>query len=121
MENKGKLGLDKNIIEKARGYARLVALDTQKYIDAHTTVATERAVLRLLGVDGVDELGVPLSNVFVDELRKKELLSDGAAYYMGRAVAAYGISPAEFAVRLSMKEADITGLPELPPEKALRL
>lgn len=118
MENKGKLGLDKNIIEKARGYARLVALDTQKYIDAHTTVATERAVLRLLGVDGVDELGVPLSNVFVDELRKKELLSDGAAYYMGRAVAAYGISPAEFAVRLSMKEADITGLPELPPEKA---
>jgi len=36
------------------------------YIGAHTTVAIERATLRLIGVDGIDEEGVPLPNRVVD-------------------------------------------------------
>ena len=43
----------------------------------HTTVAIERTVARLFGVDGVDDLGVPLPNVLVDALGSR--LGEGLA------------------------------------------
>ena len=79
----GKLGLDKSVINEARGYARNIAESTQLFIDRHTTASTERAVLRLMGIDGVDALDVPLMNVVVDKLSENGMLSDGAAYFMG--------------------------------------
>ena len=42
----------------------------QKFIEKHTTVTTERTVLRLLGVDGVDDLDAPLPNVLVDAISR---------------------------------------------------
>lgn len=86
----GKLGLDQKVIDEARGYARGIAESTQLYIDRHTTTSTERAVLRLMGVDGVDALEVPLVNVVVDKLTENGMLADGASYFMGCAMAQTG-------------------------------
>lgn len=116
----GKLGLNKDIINEARSYAHLVALDTQKFIDGHTTVSTERAVLRLLGVDGVNDLGSPMSNVVVDKLMEKGLIADGAAYYIGRAIAATGLSPSEIAQKIDSDDLDFSKLPEISTEKAFK-
>ena len=58
-----KLNLNFELVEKARAHASRVADDTQLFIDRHTTVAVERTVCRLLGIDGVNDFEVPLPNV----------------------------------------------------------
>src|SRR5207248_4304440 len=61
--------------DEARALARHIVAPVIDYIGEHTTVAIERTTLRLLGVDNVDEAGVPLPNCVVDSARS--LLSGG--------------------------------------------
>ncbi|MFL5626494.1 MAG: lysine 5,6-aminomutase subunit alpha [Ktedonobacteraceae bacterium] len=61
------LKLDQALVDEARVLARRIVEPVIGYIDAHTTVAVERTTLRLIGVDGVDEEGVPLPNRVVDK------------------------------------------------------
>ena len=68
INRKSKLNLDFSIVEKAREAASVIALDTQKFIDQHTTTTIERTVCRLFGIDGVDKFDVPLPNILVDNL-----------------------------------------------------
>ena len=63
-----KLGLNFDLVNQARASAAYVADDTQRFIDQHTTVTVERAVCRLLGIDGVNDMDVPLPNVVVDHM-----------------------------------------------------
>ncbi len=88
-----KLHLDFSKVERARASARRIALDTQAFIDLHTTVTVERAVCRLLGIDGVNESEVPLPNVVVDHMMERDILSLGAAYCIGNAMISTGLSP----------------------------
>lgn len=96
-----KLNLDASIIDKARASAKHIALDIQDFIDQHTTVAVERTVLRLLGIDGVDEFGTPLPNVVVDHLKEEGLLKEGAAFAVGNAMIQTGKKPQEIAEAVS--------------------
>ena len=103
-----KLNLDQNKVDRARTAARQVALDTQAFIDRHTTVTVERAVCRLLLIDGVNEVGVPLPNVVVDHLLEKGLLSYGAAYVLGNAMAETGLTPQQIAEAVDRGELDLS-------------
>ena len=85
-----------------------MALDTQAFIDRHTTVTVERAVCRLLLIDGVNEVGVPLPNVVVDHLLDKGLLPYGAAYALGDAMAETGLTPQEIAEAVDKGELDLS-------------
>ena len=69
------LKLDRSLVDEARALARHIVAPVIDYIAEHTTVAIERTTLRLLGVDNVDEAGVPLPNCVVDSTRS--LLSGG--------------------------------------------
>ncbi|MCL1995688.1 MAG: lysine 5,6-aminomutase subunit alpha [Defluviitaleaceae bacterium] len=102
-----KLDLDKNKIARARQYAKSVAEDTQEFIDLHTTVAVERTVCRLLGIDGVDDFGVPLANVVVDNLVSANLLATGAAYMLGNAMVSLSITPQEIAQKIAKEEINL--------------
>ena len=106
-----KLGLNQELIAKARASAHNVAADVQAFIDEHTTVTVERAVCRLLGIDGVNEVEVPLPNVVVDHLKEKGVLSGGVAFYVGNAMIALGVGPQEIAEKVSSGEVDLTKLP----------
>lgn len=106
-----KLGLNQELIDKARNSAHKVALDVQAFIDEHTTVAVERTICRLLGIDGVNEVEVPLPNVVVDHLAVKGALSGGAAFYIGNAIANLGLSPQEIAEKVDAEELDLVKLP----------
>ena len=108
---KSKLGLDRALVDRARTSAAKVAEDTQRFIDRHTTVAVERTVCRLLGIDGVNEVGVPLPNVVVDHLCDKDVLGDGSAYRIGAAMAELGLSPQEIAEGIDRGEIDLAALP----------
>ena len=61
-----QLKLDQSLVNEARALARLIVEPVIDYISKHTTVAIERTTLRLIGVDGVDEEGVPLPNRVVE-------------------------------------------------------
>lgn len=105
-----KLNLNFDVVEKARQHARNIALDTQDFIDKHTTVAVERTVCRLLGIDGVDEVGVPLPNVVIDNISKGNGLSLGASYFIGNAMVKLNLTPQEIAEKVSKGELDLTSL-----------
>ena len=105
-----KLNLNTELVDKARASARRIAEDTQDFIDLHTTVTVERTVCRLLGIDGVNELEVPLPNVVVDHLVDKGLLAGGAAYYIGNAVAETGMDPQQIAEAIDAGSLDLSAV-----------
>ena len=105
-----KLNLNRNLVDKARESARRIAEDTQNFIDLHTTVTVERAVCRLLGIDGINALEVPLPNVVVDHLFDKGLLPGGAAYYIGNAMAETGMNPQQIAESIDRGELDLSAV-----------
>jgi len=106
-----KLNLDPKVIESARNAAKNIANDVQEFIDKHTTVAVERTVARLLGIDGVDEIEKPLPNVVVDNIKDGGGLSLGIAYWLGNAMIQTGDNPQTIAERVSRGELDLTKLP----------
>lgn len=105
-----KLNLDFGVVEKARKSAANIANETQKFIDLHTTVSVERTVLRLLGVDGVNQDGVPVPNIIVESLVDNNLLGVGGATYLGNAVIQTGLTVAEISEKVAKGELDLTKL-----------
>jgi len=114
-----KIGLDRELVDKARASARRVAEDTQRFIDRHTTVAVERTVCRLLGIDGINEVEVPMPNVVVEHLTAQNILEDGAALRIGNAMAELGMSPQEVAEGVDRGEIDLAAL-SLRPVSEIR-
>ncbi len=106
-----KLNLNQTLVDQARASAAKVAADVQGFIDLHTTVTVERAVCRLLGIDGVNDVEVPLPNILVDHLMDKGVLGAGASFYIGNAMLELKLSPQEIAERVSRGELDLTSLP----------
>ena len=49
---KSKLGIDFKRVEYAKSLARKIAVDVQNFADNYTTVAVERTISRILGIDG---------------------------------------------------------------------
>ncbi|MEG1585063.1 MAG: lysine 5,6-aminomutase subunit alpha, partial [Anaerovorax sp.] len=115
---KSKLNLDPKTIDSARSCAARIAESMQEFIDRHTTVSTERTILRLLGVDGTDEVETPLPNVVVDQIQDAGGLSRGVAYWMGNAMIQTGLSPQEIAEKMSAGDLEITKLPAASSKEA---
>ena len=112
-----KLNLNQELVAKARASAARVADDLQTFIDAHTTVTVERAVCRLLGIDGINELEAPLPNVLVDHLQESGILAGGAAYAIGNAMVETGKTPQEIAEAVSTGELKLSQLPSHSAEE----
>ena len=103
-----KLGLNLELVAQARESAARVAADTQAFIDQHTTVTVERAVCRLLGIDGVNDMDVPMPNVVVDHLLENSLLPMGAAWNIGNAMIETGLDPQGVAEKIAAGELDLS-------------
>src|SRR5262245_10477406 len=97
----GKLDLPAAEIDRCRALARTVAEGLRPGTERYTTVSTERTVLRLLGVDGVDADEVPIPNRAVDALQKAGRLARGAAVWVGSAMAGGAADPSDAARRLT--------------------
>ena len=108
---KSKLNIDPKVVDSARQHAANIAHDMQDFIDRHTTVSTERTIVRLLGIDGVDELETPLPNVIVDHIKDAGALPTGAAYWIGNAIVQTGKDPQEIAEEVAAGKLELTKLP----------
>lgn len=107
---KSKLNLDPKVVDSARNSAANIAHSMQDFIDRHTTVSTERTILRLLGVDGVDDVETPLPNVVIDQIKEAGGLPRGVAYWIGNAIVQTGLRPQEIAEKMSRGGLEITKL-----------
>ncbi|MGB9867355.1 MAG: lysine 5,6-aminomutase subunit alpha [Bacillota bacterium] len=101
------LSLDQSLVERAREAAQRIVDEVRPHIEAHTTTSIERTVCRLFGVDGVDDEGVPLPNVLVDHLHRAGVLGKGAAFWVGGAVARFGLTPQEVAQEVARGKLDL--------------
>ncbi len=77
------LHLDRDEVARCRELADRVTAPVLGFVAGHTTVAIERTVLRLFGLHGAGPRGVPQVNLAVDELHRRGLLGQGAAYWLG--------------------------------------
>ena len=87
-----ELTLDQAIVQRCRDLAASIVDPVSSFIAGHSTVAVERSVLRLLGVDGVGPDEVPVPNALVDALSAQERMR-GVAIAFGRALAETGLDP----------------------------
>ncbi|MDD3477529.1 MAG: lysine 5,6-aminomutase subunit alpha [Candidatus Izemoplasmatales bacterium] len=88
--------LDPSIIETCRQDAFLIADEVLSMVEQHSTVSVERSVLRLIGVDGVNDLLEPLPNMMVDEVYHHGDLSKGISRYLASALFQSGLNLTEF-------------------------
>ena len=77
------LFLDQNQIDRVKSLAREIADEVQNHIDIHSSVSVERTLLRLYGVDGVDEYGTPLPNKIVQLAQENKELNNGISAFIG--------------------------------------
>ena len=105
------LSLDSGIITRAREAANKIAIDVLKDISQYTTTGVERAVLRLLGVEGETSEGIPWVNVIVDDLLEKGLLDRGVAYWFVNGHIAEGLTLDTVASKVVNGEVDLSAVP----------
>mgnify|MGYP002508379438 CR=1 FL=1 len=103
-----KLGLDFKKVEHAKQLATEIANEVQAFVESKTTVAVERTLCRLMGIDGVDENQVPLPNVVVDDLKSKGVLGEGVLFYIANAMVNTGLAPQEVAEKVATGALDLT-------------
>ena len=104
---KSKLGIDFNKVKHAKGIAKDIAVDVQNFVENYTTVAVERTICRLLGIDSVDDNAVPLPNIVVDDIKNANGLGEGVMFYLGNAVIETGLSPQNIAEKIAKGEIEI--------------
>ena len=110
-QKKSKINLDFQLVGQARTLASNIADHMQNFINQHTTDTVERTVCRLLGIDGINDFGVPLPNVVIDNIKKGKGLGLGAANYIGNAILHTNLTPQEIAEGISDKNIDLMKLP----------
>jgi beta-lysine 5,6-aminomutase alpha subunit len=74
-----RLELDQRVVRQARELAAAAGQPIVELARTHTTVSVERAVLRLAGLDGAAEDGMPWVNHLADAVRQECGLEHGVA------------------------------------------
>jgi beta-lysine 5,6-aminomutase alpha subunit len=87
-----KLDLDPALVRRARELAARAGQPVVDLARGHTTVAVERAVLRLNGITGADPEGIPWVNRLVDAVVAQVGLGHGAALPVWQAMVDEGIT-----------------------------
>ncbi|MGV8122331.1 MAG: lysine 5,6-aminomutase subunit alpha [Candidatus Xenobiia bacterium LiM19] len=90
---KEKLKLDRTTIDRARNLASSIADEVYSVISSYSTDTIERTILRLLGVDGVDEVGIPLPNAVINWAKEMKMLDEGIARPFGTIMVTRGLTP----------------------------
>jgi len=100
-----RLGLPSTKIARARELANAIVAPVLAEIRRHTTDSVERATLRLMGLEGANDEGVPLPNVLVKHL--KERVNEGLAPVVAAAAVERQMSLAELARGVSARTVDL--------------
>src|SRR5689334_2788117 len=116
MSPRGKLDLDPAAVRTARRLAKRAAAPVEKLARTHTTVSVERAVLRLAGVTGADQDGIPWVNRLVDAVRADVGLAHGVAVPVFHAMRDLGVDDVTVLAQKAAAGAVRFGVPERKAE-----
>jgi beta-lysine 5,6-aminomutase alpha subunit len=116
-----KLNLQRNMILRARKAAKEIVCSFNWLFEDYSSVAIERTVLRLLGVEGATPDGTPLPNLIVDDLKKRQMLGKGAAWWIANSCAANKLSPQQAAQAFADGVLDFTKIPVQPNGKIIQV
>jgi beta-lysine 5,6-aminomutase alpha subunit len=116
-----KLNLNKETIKTCRNYASIIANDVQDFINQHSTVSVERTVLRLLGIDGIDDFSVPLPNLIVDDILKNGDITLGVSRYIASVLKSCNINLDEFTKKYLADEIQICNHPLVTKEETFKI
>src|ERR1700729_1090276 len=108
-----ELRIDRERVDRCRELAAAIAAPVEEFIAAHSTVAVERAVLRLLGVDGVTPDEIPLPNAVVDAIPVAQR-GRGVALAYGRGLAETGLDPRALAEAIAAGRLSLEQFAETP-------
>ena len=106
-----KLDLDKKMVQRSRKAASEITGAFSWLFEGYSSVAIERTVLRLMGIDGALKDGKPLPNVVVDHLVKSGGINRGAAMWVANAMLAKGKTAQQIAEEVGKKNLDLCALP----------
>ncbi|HEY5258922.1 MAG TPA: lysine 5,6-aminomutase subunit alpha [Candidatus Baltobacteraceae bacterium] len=112
-----ELRIDGTAVARCRELASAVVAPVGVFIGEHSTVSVERAVLRLLGVDGVGSDDIPLPNILVDAVGPGAL-PEGAALAFGRALAETGLEPQALADAVGSQRVALSAYAHAPEAAA---
>ncbi|MBV8600046.1 MAG: D-lysine 5,6-aminomutase subunit alpha [Candidatus Eremiobacteraeota bacterium] len=112
-----KLRIDPGAVAHCRHLAARIADPVEAFIARHSTVAVERAVVRLLGGSGTVEEGVPTANAVVERLGAGRLRR-GAALSLGAVAQARAIGVAEAAAAIARGALEPESGDSVPAEAA---
>lgn len=105
-----ELIIDEKKVDRCREAAAEIADGIDEFIAGYTTTSVERAVLRLFELEGADEEGIPAVNKMVKQLREKDMLAQGAAIPLGRALIYSGFSRTELVKKITAEDVDLAEL-----------
>ena len=108
-----KLDLDEVLVARGRDAAEAIAARMDGFIRRRTTVAVERTVARLFGVDGANAEDIPYPNRLVDALVEAGGLGEGITRPLAGAMVHTGRDPQTIAEALDAGELDLGELPSL--------
>ena len=111
-----KLDLDPGVVAACRQAAKQISDQVAERIAGHTTVSVERSIVRMLGVDGANDLEAPLPNVLVDHVQAGGGLGRGIAHWLGNAMIQTGRTPQQIAEAVSAGELDLLALGSSPEQ-----
>lgn len=109
------LNLDTRVIARCRELAEQISQPVQTLISTHTTIAIERATLRLLGVNGASLKGgqyYPHANSIIDLLHGEKALSQGVLYWFVNGMTQTKMSASELASAVVSRKIDLLKLPQ---------
>ncbi len=112
-----RLNVDAASVVRCRELAAAIVAPVQAFIAQHSTVSVERAVLRLLGVDGITPQEIPLPNAVVDALSPQDRVR-GVAPAFGRALAETGLEPQALVESLAAEGYDLSRFARAPEAAA---
>ncbi|HEY1681848.1 MAG TPA: lysine 5,6-aminomutase subunit alpha [Candidatus Tumulicola sp.] len=112
-----ELCIDRASVDRCRALSGSIVAPVEAFIAAHSTVSVERAVLRLLGVDGVGRDEIPVPNVVVESLATP-VLARGIALAIGKMVAETGLNPAQAGAAIAAGELGLAQFGGTPDEAA---
>jgi beta-lysine 5,6-aminomutase alpha subunit len=115
--NAMELGVDRAQIDRCRELAAAIVAPVEEFIRAHSTVSVERAVLRLLGVDGIGADDVPVPNIVMDSLSGGGREA-GVALAFGRALAETGLEPAALGEAIAAGDVALSQFSQTPDAAA---
>lgn len=106
-----KLDLNPELKERARNAAARITQSFAWLFEGYSSLAIERTVLRLMGIDGALKDGKPLPNVVVDQLKAAGFHQRGAAIAVANAMIHKQMSAQEVAESVGRGELDLSALP----------